>query len=151
MNEINCSVGQVKWQDMESHLRRIRTMVFIDEQNVPEEMEWDEYDEACTHVLVEINGDYIATGRLLETGQIGRMAVLKPFRQMGVGSKVLRKLLSVANSMNMKTVFLNSQLDVIGFYKKFDFQEEGDIFDDAGIPHRKMKKVSFKSTDNPNV
>ncbi len=141
MNKIDCRVEQVKWQDMESHLRRIRTIVFIEEQNVPEEMEWDECDEICTHVIVEINGAYVATGRLLETGQIGRMAVLKSYRQMGVGSKILKKLLFVAESMGIKTVFLHSQLDAIGFYKKFSFEEEGNIFDDAGIPHRKMKKA----------
>jgi predicted GNAT family N-acyltransferase len=144
MSEIDCGIEQVKWQDMESHLRRIRTTVFIEEQNVPEEMEWDEYDETCTHVIVEINGDYVATGRLLEVGQIGRMAVLKSYREMGIGSKVLEKLLSIAKSIGMKTIFLNAQLDAIGFYRKYGFEEEGNIFDDAGILHRKMKKMLIK-------
>ena len=144
MSEVDCRVEQVKWQNMETHLRRIRTIVFIEEQNVPEEMEWDEYDETCMHVIVGMNGEYIATGRLLETGQIGRMAVLKSYRKMGIGSKILEKLLSIAESMGMKTIFLNAQLDAIGFYRKYGFEEEGDIFDDAGIPHRKMGKVIIK-------
>lgn len=126
---------------MECHLRDIRTIVFIEEQHVPESMEWDEYDETCVHVIVEINGNYVATGRLLETGQIGRMAVLKQNRQSGIGSKILEKLLSIAESKKMKTVFLHSQVDAVGFYKKFGFEEEGDVFDDAGIPHLKMTRV----------
>ncbi len=141
MNEHVVEVKQVKWQDRESYLRRIRTIVFIEEQNIPEEMEWDEHDETCTHVIVDINGDYIATGRLLETGQIGRMAVLKSYRQRGIGSKILKKLLFIADEKLMKEVFLHSQVNAIGFYKKFGFEEEGSIFDDAGIPHQKMKKV----------
>lgn len=134
-------VDQVKWHEKESHLRHIRTIVFIEEQNVPVEMEWDEFDETCAHVLVNMNSDYIATGRLLDTGQIGRMAVLKSYRNRGVGSKILERLLSIAKTMGLKTVFLNSQIDAVKFYKKFDFIEEGSIFDDAGIPHRKMKKT----------
>ncbi len=138
---IDCIVEQVKWNEMESHLRHIRTIVFIEEQNVPEEMEWDEYDETCIHVVAKINNEFVATGRLLETGQIGRMAVLKSHRQSGIGSKILENILSIAESKNMKSVFLNSQIDAVDFYKKFGFEEEGDVFDDAGIPHRKMNKL----------
>ena len=141
MNEIKFTVDQVTWQDRESHLRDIRTAVFIEEQNVPVEMEWDEFDEGCVHVVAVIEGDTIATGRLLETGQIGRMAVLKPYRKTGVGSEIIEKILTIAKSMNMKTVFLHSQVNAVNFYKKFGFKEEGPVFDDAGIPHRKMQKI----------
>jgi predicted GNAT family N-acyltransferase len=140
MNDIEYKVEQVKWQDKESCLRHIRTVVFIEEQNVPEELEWDEFDETCTHVIAESDDEYFATGRLLETGQIGRMAVLKPYRARGVGSKILENLLTIAESHNMETVFLNAQVDAIPFYKKFGFEEEGGVFDDAGIPHKKMIK-----------
>ena len=141
MNKESLKVKQVKWQDEESHLRHIRTTVFIEEQQVPEDMEWEEYDKTCVHVLATINNRPIATGRLLETGQIGRMAVLKSHRKQGVGSKMLEKMLSIAESMNMKAVFLNSQVDAIRFYNHFGFMEEGSVFDDAGIPHKKMIKL----------
>ncbi len=144
MNDFEFQIEEVKWRDEESHLRYIRTDVFIEEQHVPEEMEWDEYDDACVHVLVKSNNDAIATGRILENGQIGRMAVLKSYRQSGVGSKILEKLLSVAELKNMKAVFLNSQIDAVSFYRKFGFEEEGDVFDDAGIPHLKMIKFLSK-------
>ena len=140
MNSKNILVEQVRWKDKEETLRHIRTVVFIDEQNVPEELEWDEYDEACQHFLASIGNDVIATGRLLDSGKIGRMAVLKPYRNQGVGSKVLESILTVAKEMKMISVFLFAQIDAINFYKRFGFEEEGAIFDDAGIPHKKMNK-----------
>jgi predicted GNAT family N-acyltransferase len=139
MNEVE--IKQVDWQEMEPHLRHIRTRVFIEEQNVPEELEWDEDDKDGIHLLVKMDDDFIATARLLTTGQIGRMAVLKPYRQCGIGSKMLIKILSMAEAMSMKTVFLNAQIDAMRFYNKFGFQEQGDVFDDAGIPHLKMYKT----------
>ncbi|MBL1140832.1 MAG: GNAT family N-acetyltransferase [Proteobacteria bacterium] len=141
MNETGFKIKQVKWQDMKSHLCHIRTVVFIEEQNVPENMEWDSYDDTCVHVIAEMNEEYIATGRLLDSGQIGRMAVLKPYRKLGVGSALLERLLSIAESRKMKSVFLNAQIDAVDFYKKFGFKEEGDAFDDAGILHKKMNKA----------
>jgi predicted GNAT family N-acyltransferase len=141
MNKEKIKVEQVKWCDSKKYLRHIRTVVFIEEQNVPEEMEWDEYDETSVHVIAEMNNNYIATGRLLDTGQIGRMAVLTPYRNKGVGSALLEKLLQIAKSRNIKSIFLNSQIDAVDFYKKFDFEEVGGVFDDAGIPHIKMCKI----------
>jgi predicted GNAT family N-acyltransferase len=141
MTELEFTVEQVKWQDKKSHLRHIRTTVFIEEQHVPIDMEWDEYDETCVHVIAETNEEPIGTARLLESGQIGRMAVLKAYRNHGVATKMLEKQLSIAKSLKMNAVFLNSQIDVVEFYKKFGFVEEGGIFDDAGIPHRKMTKA----------
>lgn len=140
MNDTELKVEQIKWQDEKSHLRHIRTTVFVEEQNVPEELEWDEHDDSCVHVLGRFGNEIVATGRLLETGQIGRMAVLKNYRKKGVGSKMLEEILSIASSMKFKSVFLNSQLDAIGFYNRFGFKEEGGVFDDAGIPHKRMTK-----------
>jgi predicted GNAT family N-acyltransferase len=142
MNEFE--VMQVSWLDMEQQLRSIRTRVFIEEQQVPVELEWEEDDVDCVHLLAQMNDNYIATARLLASGQIGRMAVLKPYRQLGVGSEMLKQLLSIAKSMNMSSVFLNAQIEAIDFYKQFGFQEQGDVFDDAGIPHRKMDMSLFK-------
>ncbi|GJM17681.1 MAG: GNAT family acetyltransferase [Thermodesulfobacteriota bacterium] len=138
MNEFE--VLQVSWFDMESQLRAIRTQVFIEEQNVPVELEWDEADIDCIHLLVKKGSNYIATSRFLNTGQIGRMAVLKPYRHRGIGNAMLKKILIIAHSMDMNTVFLNAQLDAVDFYKKNGFIKQGDIFDDAGIPHLRMEK-----------
>ncbi len=140
MNNDVLKVEQFEWHGYQKTLRHIRTEVFIKEQHVPEELEWDEFDETCVHVIAERNGEPVATGRLLETGQIGRMAVLLPFRKTGVGSKILEKLLSIARSKKMNSVFLNAQVDAIAFYEKFGFKEEDGVFDDAGIPHKKMTR-----------
>ncbi len=139
MNEFE--VLQVSWLDMESHLRTIRTFVFIDEQNVPEELEWEEDDIDCIHLIVKKDNNYIATARLLETGKIGRMAVLQPYRKCGIGSAMLQKILSIAKAMDMESVFLNAQIDAIKFYEKSGFLKQGDPFDDAGIPHVRMDKI----------
>ena len=138
MNKNVVKIEQVNWQDAEAELRDIRTTVFIEEQSVPEELEWDEYDESGVHVLAKIENKAIATGRLLHTGQVGRMAVLKLYRKQGVGSKIIKEILSIADKMQMNIVFLHSQVDAIAFYQKFGFEEEGGVFDDAGIPHKKM-------------
>lgn len=140
MNETKYKVMQVDWANEEQCLRHIRSAVFIKEQHVPEEMEWDEYDETCSHVLVHYQEEAIATGRLLENGQIGRMAVLKKYRKQGVGSLVLNKLLTIARNKRLDNIFLNAQVEAIEFYKQFGFEEEGDVFDDAGIPHKRMVK-----------
>ena len=133
-------VLQVSWRDMESHLRDIRSKVFIEEQNVPEDLEWEDADLNAVHLLVKTTGQYVATARLLNTGQIGRMAVLKPYRLSGIGSAMLVELLSIAEEKNMQRVILNAQVDAMAFYKKQGFKVESDVFDDAGIPHRKMSK-----------
>ena len=139
MNDV--VISQVEWSVMEAQLRTIRTRVFIEEQNVPEELEWGDDDIDCIHLLANKNSEYIATARLLKTGQIGRMAVLNPYRRQGIGSKMLEKLISIAKDMDIKTVFLNAQTDAVGFYQRFGFQETGGIFDDAGIPHIRMNKI----------
>lgn len=131
---------QVSWSDMEPHLRDIRTRVFIEEQNVPEELEWEDSDIDAIHLIVKKNNYYVATARLLKSGQIGRMAVLKPYRNYGIGKMMLQELLSIAITMSMKNLFLNAQIEAIDFYKKNGFQEHGDIFDDAGIQHIRMDK-----------
>jgi len=138
MNDIDFKLREVKWQDEEKRLRDIRTIVFIEEQHVPEVLEWDEYDETSVHILVEYNGEAIATGRLLETGQIGRMAVIKKYRSKGIGSEIIKKLMLIAEKEGMQLLFLNAQVDAVLFYKKFGFKEEGEVFDDAGIPHLRM-------------
>lgn len=140
MNQQTLQIKQVRWQDAKDELRRIRTEVFIKEQKVPEELEWDNQDQNCMHLLVLDNENAIATARLLATGQIGRMAILAPYRQQGIGTAMLQKLFSIADKMNIDTVFLNAQTDAITFYKKFGFIEQGDLFNDAGIMHKRMVK-----------
>lgn len=130
---------QANWLEDGHALRAIRKTVFIDEQNVPVELEWDGLDADCFHVLaVEAGGKPIGTARLQLNGHIGRMAVLKEWREQGVGSALLRRLLTEIGNREVQQAVLNAQTDAVRFYQKFGFQIVGDEFMDAGIPHVHM-------------
>ena len=135
----NYTVEPVTWQDNLDILRGIRTTVFVEEQHVSIEEEWDGQDEDALHVLA-LTPDHkpVGTARLLASGQIGRMAVLQEYRKRGIGSAMLRRLLQIASDNNIDNLFLNAQVDAIEFYKRLGFIEQGEIFMEAGIKHRKM-------------
>ena len=131
----------VEWQDRQDTLKAIRKSVFIDEQHVPEELEWDGRDTECTQFLATINSTPVATARLTAEGQIGRMAVLRDFRGMGIGSRLLAAVIEQAKHAGHKKVFLHAQVSVIKFYQQHGFTAYGDVFIDAGIEHRSMRRV----------
>lgn len=131
----------VDWQDKQDALQAIRKSVFIDEQHVPKDLEWDGRDTACTQFLASHNSTPVATARLTAEGQIGRMAVLKEFRGRGIGSQLLAAVIGQAKRAGHKQVFLHAQVNVIKFYQQHGFTAFGDVFIDAGIEHRSMKLV----------
>lgn len=129
----------VDWEDEASALRMIRTAVFIHEQRVPEELEWDEFDIISTHVLAfNADGQPVGTVRLLPDGRIGRMAVLKEWRGIGIGRAMMLKVLEEVSNRGIPKAILNAQTAAVRFYEKFGFQAHGKEFMDAGIPHVKM-------------
>lgn len=138
MNDERYSVSIVDWVKEGPALSTIRRDVFIVEQGVPLELEWDGRDEEALHALAtDASGNPIGTARLLPEGQIGRMAVLQPWRGRGVGTELLRCLLETASQK--EKLFLNAQTSAEVFYKANGFIPEGDIFMEAGIPHRRMR------------
>lgn len=142
MSESDFHLQIVNWQSHEPELRDIRTQVFIQEQKVPVQLEWDEEDKTCIHILVSNKvGKAVATGRILNNGQIGRMAVVKAYRRQGIGKLILKTLLKQAHLLNLESVFLNAQIDAVEFYKPFGFSETGSRFNDAGIQHIRMIKT----------
>ena len=144
-------VRRAHWQRDREHLRGIREAVFVREQRVASELEWDGLDESCLHVLAEDrNGVPIGTGRLLPDGHIGRMAVLAAWRGRGVGSAILTELLRLASQKAMSEVVLNAQLHALGFYERHGFAAEGEVFVDAGIDHRRMRRA-LKSRERPGL
>lgn len=135
-------VDRVTWKDAEEDLRMLREIIFIREQNVPPELEWDGKDEECIHVLArDEKGRAIGTARMTPDGHIGRMAVLSAWRNRGVGSKMLTALTTIARARQLPRVRLDSQTQAIEFYERHDFEAQGDIFMDAGIPHRHMVRL----------
>ena len=131
----------VDWHDRRDALQAIRQSVFIDEQHVPEELEWDDHDATCIHFLATIGSMPVATARLTPQGQIGRMAVLRAYRGKGIGSQLLTRVIEHARSIGHKQLYLHAQVNVIRFYEQHGFIAEGDVFMDAGIEHRSMKML----------
>lgn len=126
------------WDKDINDLKMIRTTVFIDEQNVPVELEWDGVDESCTHFIVRSDNGAIATARLTPDGQIGRMAVLSDYRGLGIGTALLLKILSHAKESGHDRLYIHAQKQAILFYERNGFIPEGNEFMDAGIPHLAM-------------
>ena len=119
----------------------IRYEVFVDEQNVPEELEIDGLDAEATHVLAFVDGVPIGTGRILDDGHIGRVAVLKDYRGFGIGKLIMKELIKWAQDITLKKVWLSSQWHAHSFYLDLGFVCVGDIYKEAGIDHIKMYRV----------
>ena len=121
----------------------IRRRVFIEEQNVPEEIEMDADDQRAFHALAILDGNAVGCGRMLEHGdgevKIGRMAVLPEFRKTGIGALILRFLIERARTRGLRKAILHAQLTAEGFYLNQGFSPVGGVFDEAGIAHRKME------------
>jgi predicted GNAT family N-acyltransferase len=132
------SIRAADWNVDRAALCAVREQVFVREQAVPLELEWDEFDPLCQHVVAEDAGKAIGTGRLLPDGHIGRMAVLESWRGQGVGSALLEALLRLAHDRGIRRVRLNAQSRAVGFYQRHGFVAEGQEFIEAGIAHRAM-------------
>lgn len=132
--------------DEKAALRYIRRSVFIEEQQVPVELEWDEYDSIATHLLAIDNttDEPVGTARMFTDNNktmIGRMAVLPQWRCHGVGTALLQRLLQIATELSYPHIQLSAQTQAIGFYQRFGFRQYGDEFLDAGIPHYHMRLI----------
>ncbi len=138
MTKYNIKIRTADWEKDKNQLTKIRRLVFIDEQKVPEEMEWDEFDESSTHFLASYKSEEVACARLKTDSQIGRMAVLPAYRNHGTGSKLLRFILKYAAEQQLKQVTLHAQTTAIAFYEKHGFTVNSELFYEANIPHRKM-------------
>jgi predicted GNAT family N-acyltransferase len=140
MNEPAFVVRPVNWEATREKLHAVRHSVFVEEQKVPEELEWDEADERAYHVLATTaDGKPIGTGRLKLDCHIGRMAVLRPWRGRGVGSTMLKALVELAKKEGCEVVRLHAQTHALEFYARYGFAAVGEEFDEAGIPHRLMQ------------
>jgi len=135
------TVRLVDWSDAAEGLRFVRRAVFIDEQAIPEDMEWDEFDAVCRHAIAEDpSGAAVGCGRLLPDGHVGRMAVLAEWRGRGVGAALLRELVNLARARGLPRAILNSQTHAMPFYAHHGFVADGDEYLEAGIPHQTMTR-----------
>ena len=140
MNSVQFTISNAAWTKRAKDLRYIRKVVFIQEQSVPVELEWDGLDDDATHFLVEnSNGEAIGCARLLNDGQIGRVAVLKRFRKNNIGRQLMLYIIDYARSHSYPNLFLHSQISAVNFYVALGFAKEGSIYKEAGIDHISMK------------
>ena len=135
----NISFKVVNFDDSFSDIEKIRTTVFIKEQRVPFKLEWDEFDNESTHILAYYDNKPVGTARLLDDGHIGRMAVLKEYRNRNIGRNMLKYVIDIAKKLSINTIELSAQKHAVEFYKKQGFSETSDVYLDAGIPHYDMK------------
>ena len=129
------------WTEHQAAAQAIRYAVFVIEQKIPVELEWDDMDAVCLHaVAYDENGISLGTGRLLPDGHIGRMAVKKNARGYGVGGALLDALVELARQRGDKRVVLNAQTVAEPFYAAHGFVRGGEEFFDAGIAHIEMSR-----------
>lgn len=119
----------------------IRRRVFVGEQNVPKEEEFDSDDAAAIHVVAWLGSEAVATGRLVvhrDHGRIGRMAVLAAHRRRGAGRAVLEELMRLARLHGIDRLVLHAQVHAVAFYERAGFRAVGEPFEEAGILHCRM-------------
>ena len=134
------TVRRADWTLDGARLAAIRRAVFVVEQQVPEDEEWEDQDAVCQHVIATVaDGTAIGTGRLLPDGHIGRMAVLKPWRAQGVGSALLTLLIAIARARGFAETRLHAQTHALEFYRKHGYVLLGEEFIEAGIAHYAMR------------
>ena len=130
------------WSQLQSTAAQVRQTVFVQEQGIPVELEWDAADADCLHALIlDDTGKAAGTGRLLPDGHIGRMAVLAAYRRQGLGGQILEALVTAAAARGHRSVVLSAQLHARSFYERHGFIARGEIYDDAGIPHQQMVRT----------
>ncbi|MFJ2861716.1 GNAT family N-acetyltransferase [Kitasatospora sp. NPDC087314] len=136
-------------------VRWVRREVFVVEQNVPEELEYDEYDATSVHLLaVGADGAALGTGRLIFGEQalkltggvagrvlLGRLAVVSAARGTGLGAELVRAIEAAGRERGAVELELHAQVQALGFYERLGYLAEGPEYDDAGIPHRTMTRV----------
>ena len=140
-------IRETDWARDATRLSAIRRVVFIEEQGVPEALEWDEHDANALHLLaIQADGTPIGCARLLPDGHIGRMAVLPVWRGRGVGRALLTAAIWAAQARGHTTLQLSAQIHAAGFYADAGFVTVGEAYAEAGIPHVAMQLNShYKS------
>ncbi|MDF9745748.1 GNAT family N-acetyltransferase [Natrinema salsiterrestre] len=122
----------------------VRRTVFVDEQGVDEDLEYDDHDETATHFVAYDGDEPIGAARLREyeagVGKVERVAVLESRREEGVGRELMTALEDRADERGFATLKLHSQIRAVDFYRRLGYERRGEEFEEAGIPHVEMRK-----------
>lgn len=141
------AINQVSWQSHQAQLKAVREVVFVQEQQVPLYIEWDDMDASAQHLLVHLASDVnlktpIGCARLLQindVAKIGRMAVLKEYRGLGIGMAILQKAIAIHQAQHFDTIKLSAQMHAIDFYQRAGFEVISAPYQDANIVHVDMR------------
>ena len=128
-----------RWDQLQQDAKLIRTQVFIVEQQIPEAEEWDDHDAISQHFVIYDQDQPIATARLLQNNSVGRVAVLRSHRGVGIGKLLMERIIQQAKYEQRKFLKLSSQVHAIQFYAALDFKVEGEQYLDCGNPHIDMR------------
>lgn len=131
------------WAGLGAQAQPVRSAVFVEEQGIPAEREWDAADAGAIHaVAFNRFGQAVGTGRLIESapgvGQIGRMAVLAPMRGQSIGRELLDALVEAARAAGWRELRLHAQTTAAAFYRRSGFVEQGAVYEEVGLPHVDM-------------
>jgi hypothetical protein len=137
-------VKSVSFADHEANIRFIRNAVFSGDQGIDPERDFDGNDSAAVHALAFVDGNPAGTGRLLNDGHIGRVAVLSQYRGKGVGSEILECLVAAAAGNGYSRVYLGSQKQACEFYAKRGFTPYGEVYMEVHIEHQLMERILVK-------
>jgi predicted GNAT family N-acyltransferase len=139
---LSVAIVPASWSEDQDRLRHIRHAVFVVEQGVDAREEWDGADAECHHALaITADGEVVGCARMQASGKIGRVAVLGPWRNQGIGRRLMEYLQDVAIREHMSRVYLHSQESAVPFYERLGFVCTGEPFVEAQIPHRRMERV----------
>ena len=125
-------------------IQGIRKSVFQEEQGVDPDLDFDGEDETCDQLIASLDKEYVGTARIRylnqTTAKIERLAVLLIARGYGVGKKIMQKALEVIDSKNIPEVLIHAQEYIKALHQQLGFQQEGEVFEEAGIRHVKMRR-----------
>ena len=133
------SIRTGRWDELQNDAKLIREQVFIQEQQIAVEDEWDAEDTVSVHFVVYDQDQPIATARLLKNNSVGRVAVLKSHRGVGIGKLLMQQIIQQAKHQQREFLKLSSQVHAIQFYAGLGFKVEGEQYLDCGIPHVDMR------------
>lgn len=140
----NLIVKEVKTQQELEDAQEVRRQVFTEEQGIKRELDIDGLDQNSDHIIVYNNDIPIGTARIrYKNGiqaKLERIAVLKPYRGQGIGKRIIEASLKLAKMKGALEVILDAQQSAAGFYERLGFWQEGEPFEEVGIPHITMTK-----------
>lgn len=134
------NIRRVSWADQQQALQQIRQKVFVEEQAVAENLEWDEFDASYQHLLAATGSDPVEVAgccRISPQGKIGRVAVLPQYRGLNLGAELMAEALNYCKELDLNPS-LDAQIQATDFYRNLGFIATGQPFDDADIPHIHM-------------